>query len=225
MSGIRSGVPGYSALPCRVQPRRRHHCEVLFCSKDELPTKVGVRGLSKDTPLEEIVKTFKEMEFPAMYARPIPPKRFPPGTLFHLKVAHLGKDELKSLYDIAEVLNIPGITIEAWHGKVGPPSATVIRASGTRPLIFTNPGAAFVEQVRIWSAKASAKRSNYSAPTALKRMRQTTDGARWLKAAVLSHHCRLHLNSPGNRLHQLLNATHPLLLLRRRRGAQCPLML
>lgn len=52
-----------------------------FAPQEELPTKVEIWGLPKDIPPEEIVEAFKEMGFPATYARPIPPKRFRPGTL------------------------------------------------------------------------------------------------------------------------------------------------
>lgn len=59
------------------------------------------------------------MEFSAIYARAIPPRRFRPETLFPLKLDDQKADQLRRLYAVDEVLNMWGIVIEAYHGKGG----------------------------------------------------------------------------------------------------------
>lgn len=53
-----------------------------YAPPKERLTKVGIRGLPRDTLPDNIVADFQRMGFVATYARAIPLRRFRPGTIF-----------------------------------------------------------------------------------------------------------------------------------------------
>ncbi|CAG9136398.1 unnamed protein product [Plutella xylostella] len=69
-----------------------------YSLKSELPTKVAIRGLPADTPAEDIQAALRTKGFPVRFVRAIAAARGRPGCLF-----------------------MPGVTIEAWRGRGGPP--------------------------------------------------------------------------------------------------------
>ncbi|GBP53954.1 RNA-directed DNA polymerase from mobile element jockey [Eumeta japonica] len=97
---------------------------------NEHPTKVGVRGLPGDTNIQEILVALQQQDFPATYARRIPPRKNHTVCLFFVKLEHLNEEERERLYAVKEILNIPGITVEAWRGRGCPPNATDVNCDG-----------------------------------------------------------------------------------------------
>ncbi|GBP30480.1 hypothetical protein EVAR_20933_1 [Eumeta japonica] len=85
-----------------------------YTPTNERPTNVGVRGLPGDTNLQEILVALQQLDFPATYARRIPPRRDSSGCLFFVQLKHLNEEELERLYAVKEILNMPGVTLEAW---------------------------------------------------------------------------------------------------------------
>ncbi|GBP70185.1 Nucleic-acid-binding protein from transposon X-element [Eumeta japonica] len=84
---------------------------------NEQPTKVCVRGLPGDTNIQEIMVALQQLDFPATYARRIPPRRDRSGCLFFVQLEHLNEEERTRLYAVKELLNMPGVTMEAWRGE------------------------------------------------------------------------------------------------------------
>ncbi|XP_062531072.1 nascent polypeptide-associated complex subunit alpha, muscle-specific form-like [Bombyx mori] len=73
-----------------------------------MPSKVAVRGLPADTDTADVTNALKELGFPARYARCIRSKRGRPGSVFHVALDHLSKDELARLYSVNELMYLPG---------------------------------------------------------------------------------------------------------------------
>ncbi|GBP37286.1 Nucleic-acid-binding protein from transposon X-element [Eumeta japonica] len=87
----------------------------------ERPTKIGIRGRPVDTAPDAIITALQELGFPVEYARPIPPRKGRPGCLFYARLGHTNQDGLQRLYGVNTLLNMPGVTIEGWRGRAGPP--------------------------------------------------------------------------------------------------------
>ncbi|GBP94375.1 Nucleic-acid-binding protein from transposon X-element [Eumeta japonica] len=102
---------------------RRDHQVTWNCYalEAERPSKVGIRGLPVDTAPDTIVSALQELDFPAEYVRPIPPRKGRPGCLFYARLGLMNQGQLQSLYGVNTLLNMPGITIEGWRGREGPP--------------------------------------------------------------------------------------------------------
>ncbi|GBP30208.1 hypothetical protein EVAR_94516_1 [Eumeta japonica] len=64
-----------------------------YTPTNEHPMKVGVRGLPGDTNLQEILVALQQLDFPATYARHIPPCRDRSGCLFFIQLEHLNEEE------------------------------------------------------------------------------------------------------------------------------------
>ncbi|GBP70190.1 Nucleic-acid-binding protein from transposon X-element [Eumeta japonica] len=94
------------------------------------PTKIGIRGLPVDTAPDAIITALQELGFPAEYARPIPPRKGRPGCLFYARLGHTNQDGLQRLYGVNTLLNMPGVTIEGWRGRAGPPQCHRCQAFG-----------------------------------------------------------------------------------------------
>ncbi|CAH2094955.1 unnamed protein product, partial [Euphydryas editha] len=120
-------VQSYLVSAAAKDPAISWYC---YSPTNELPTKAALRGLPADTPPEEIVKALQEHGFPAQRARPIPPKKGRPGCLFYIQLAHLPQEELAKLYAIEELLNMPGLILEAWRGRTGPSQCHRCQAFG-----------------------------------------------------------------------------------------------
>ncbi|GBP34308.1 Nucleic-acid-binding protein from transposon X-element [Eumeta japonica] len=102
---------------------RRDHQVTWYCYalEAEKPSKVGIRGLPVDTAPDTIVSALQELDFPAEYIKPIPPWKGRPGCLFYARLGHMSQGQLQKLYGVNALLNMPGITIEGWRGREGPP--------------------------------------------------------------------------------------------------------
>ncbi|GBP27351.1 hypothetical protein EVAR_18825_1 [Eumeta japonica] len=96
----------------------------FYTPVNEQLTKVGVRGLPGDTNQQEILAILQELDFPATYARRIPPHRERSGCLFFVQLEHLNEKELGRLYTVNELLNMPTVTVEVWRERGDPPNAT-----------------------------------------------------------------------------------------------------
>lgn len=96
----------------------------------ERPTKVAIRGLPHDTPPEEIKAALEERGFYTTHVRAIPSRRGRPGCLFHVQLEHLDQQELTRLYAVDELLYMPGVIIEIWKGRGGPPQCHRCQAFG-----------------------------------------------------------------------------------------------
>ncbi|GBP31069.1 Probable RNA-directed DNA polymerase from transposon X-element [Eumeta japonica] len=88
-----------------------------YTPTNEHPTKVGVRGLPGDTNIQEILVALQQQDFPATNARRIPPRRHRSGCLFFVQLEHLNEEERERLYAVKEILNMPGVTVEAWRAR------------------------------------------------------------------------------------------------------------
>ncbi|KAJ2939013.1 hypothetical protein O0L34_g18990 [Tuta absoluta] len=99
------------------EPQMAFYC---FTPALERPTKVALRGLPRDTDLEEIKEELLKMGLTMRHGRTIPPKRGRPGCLFFLELDPATKDDLEQLWTTKEFLCLPGITFEAWRGRPGP---------------------------------------------------------------------------------------------------------
>ncbi|CAK1593815.1 unnamed protein product [Parnassius mnemosyne] len=71
---------------------------LCYASREEQPTKMGLRGLPADTGFTEIQEALIQLDFPVTYVRAIPSKRERPGCLFYIKMDHLSTEELNQLY-------------------------------------------------------------------------------------------------------------------------------
>ncbi|GBP72653.1 Nucleic-acid-binding protein from transposon X-element [Eumeta japonica] len=96
----------------------------------ERPTKIGIRGLPVDTAPDAIIKALQELGFPAEYAQPIPLRKRRPECLFYARLGHTDQDGLQRLYGMNTLLNMPGVTIEGWRGRAGPPQCHRCQAFG-----------------------------------------------------------------------------------------------
>ncbi|GBP37989.1 hypothetical protein EVAR_84977_1 [Eumeta japonica] len=104
-------------------------------SLTERPMKNGIPGLPVDSAPDMIVAALQELGFPAENVRPIPLRKDRLGCLFYAGLGHINQEKLQRLYGVNTLLNMPGVTIERWRGRVGPPNVTVARHSGThRPI-------------------------------------------------------------------------------------------
>ena len=81
--------------------------------------KVALRGLPLDTTPEEATAALTELGFKVEYMKQIRTKLGRAGCLFYCIVAN-GPGVAPRLYEITELLCLPGIHIEAWRGKKGP---------------------------------------------------------------------------------------------------------
>lgn len=85
----------------------------------ERSLKVAIRGLPSDTDVELIAADLREQGFEPEYLKNIQARQGKPGSIFYAqfkKTANL----IPAIYDVTEILFMPGITIEAWRGKRGP---------------------------------------------------------------------------------------------------------
>lgn len=87
----------------------------------ERPTKVAIRGLPYETPVEEVVAALQRLGFPAESARALPPAKGKHGCLYFVQLAHMSQELLAALYATTEILCMPGVTVEAWRGGSRPP--------------------------------------------------------------------------------------------------------
>lgn len=85
----------------------------------ERSLKVAIRGLPVNTPPEEIVAELTELGFTPEFVRPIRARQGRPGCLFFAQLARTA-NVTPALYEINELLCMPGVHIEAWRGKKGP---------------------------------------------------------------------------------------------------------
>ncbi|GBP33316.1 Nucleic-acid-binding protein from transposon X-element [Eumeta japonica] len=88
-----------------------------YTPTNEQPTKVCVRGLPGDTNIQEILVALQQQDFPATYARRIPPRKDRFGCLFFVQLEHLNEEERTRLYAVKEILNMPGVTMVAWRDE------------------------------------------------------------------------------------------------------------
>ena len=101
-----------------------------YAPETDLPTKVALRGLTVDTSPSEIQAALEQRGFPVRHVRNIPPRRGRPGCLFFIQLDHLNQEELRRLYATEELLFMPGVGIEAWRGRAGPPQCHRCQAFG-----------------------------------------------------------------------------------------------
>lgn len=105
-----------------VEKKREVPDLLFFCytPAEEMPTKVALRGLPRDTPTEEIRSELEALGLVLRHARTIPPKRGRPGCLFFLELESTPREHLEKLFRTTEFLCLPGVTFEAWRGRKGP---------------------------------------------------------------------------------------------------------
>ncbi|KAJ2937414.1 hypothetical protein O0L34_g19103 [Tuta absoluta] len=91
-----------------------------FTPAAELPTKVALRGIPRDTPMEEIQAELAKMGLTLRHGRSVAAKRGRPGCLFFLELDPTPKEDLEELFRTTEFLCLPGVTFEAWRPRPGP---------------------------------------------------------------------------------------------------------
>ncbi|XP_075989094.1 uncharacterized protein LOC142985062 [Anticarsia gemmatalis] len=86
---------------------------------EERSLKVAIRGLPVDTPPELIAEELTARGFTPEHVRPIQARQGRPGCLYFAQLAR-NKDTVPGIYEVTELLYMPGVKIEAWRGKKGP---------------------------------------------------------------------------------------------------------
>lgn len=84
----------------------------------DLPLKVAIRGLPFDTPLDALKEEFLRLGFTSEYIRSIRAQGDRPGCLLY--GAFTRNSGWQNIYSVTELLNVPGIIIEAWRGRRRP---------------------------------------------------------------------------------------------------------
>ncbi|CAF4946562.1 unnamed protein product [Pieris macdunnoughi] len=85
----------------------------------ERQLKVAVRGVPADTEPEAIMAELRDLGFEPEHAQPIRARKGRPGCIF-LVILRRTPDLTPAIYNVKELLCIPGVTIESWRGKRGP---------------------------------------------------------------------------------------------------------
>lgn len=81
--------------------------------------KVAIRGLPVSTEPQEIEDALRELGYIPEYIRPIRARKGRPGCIY-LAILKNTPDLTPGIYNITELLYMPGIKIEAWRAKKGP---------------------------------------------------------------------------------------------------------
>lgn len=85
----------------------------------EKSRKVAIRGLPVTTTPEEITEALGELGYTAEYVRPIKARKGRPGCIFFAILAN-SADLIPGIYNVTELMFMPGVKIEAWRSKKGP---------------------------------------------------------------------------------------------------------
>lgn len=85
----------------------------------ERSLKVAIRGLPADTKPSDIEDELRILGFLPEYVRPIRARQGRPGCIFFAQLQR-NAETIPAIYEVSELLCMPGITIEAWRGKKGP---------------------------------------------------------------------------------------------------------
>ena len=122
---------GMRFTPASVEEYRtiqRYLCELekterlswfSYALPSELSRKVAIRGLPATTTPDEIIEALGELGYQAEYVRPIRARMGRPGCVFFAVIANT-PDVVPGIYNVTELLYMPGIKIEAWRAKRGP---------------------------------------------------------------------------------------------------------
>ncbi|XP_075991651.1 uncharacterized protein LOC142986982 [Anticarsia gemmatalis] len=86
---------------------------------EERSLKVAIRGLPVGTPPELIAEELTARGFTPEHVRPIQARQGRPGCLYFAQLART-RDAVPGIYEVTELLYMPGVKIEAWRGKRGP---------------------------------------------------------------------------------------------------------
>ncbi|XP_052743890.1 uncharacterized protein LOC128199240 [Bicyclus anynana] len=81
--------------------------------------KVAIRGVPVDTPPADIEQELRNLGFEPELVRAIRARKGRPGCIF-LAILKRTPDTLPKIYEVDELLCMPGVRIEAWRGKKGP---------------------------------------------------------------------------------------------------------
>ncbi|CAF4890953.1 unnamed protein product [Pieris macdunnoughi] len=79
----------------------------------------AVRGVPADTEPEAIMTELRDLGFEPEHSQPIRARKGRPGCIF-LVILRRTPDLTPAIYNVKELLCIPGVTIESWRGKRGP---------------------------------------------------------------------------------------------------------
>ncbi|KAJ2943214.1 hypothetical protein O0L34_g18925 [Tuta absoluta] len=82
------------------------------------PLKVAIRGIPVDTSLDEIAEDLRHQDVEVRYIRQIKARQGRPGCIYFAEVER-SADTRHKIYDIKEILCMPGIRVENWRGKRG----------------------------------------------------------------------------------------------------------
>ncbi|XP_045501455.1 uncharacterized protein LOC123698750 [Colias croceus] len=85
----------------------------------ERSVKVAIRGLPANTEPALVETELRELGFTPEHVRAIPARPGRPGCLMFAQLQRT-PDLIPGIYEVSELLCMPGITIEAWRGRKGP---------------------------------------------------------------------------------------------------------
>ncbi|VVC92579.1 unnamed protein product [Leptidea sinapis] len=89
-----------------------------YSPPEEINVKVAIRGLPTETSTEEITEALNAKQFDVEHIKNIKGTQGRPGSIFYVPLRKT--QNIQSIYGVTELLNMLGITIEAWRGKKGP---------------------------------------------------------------------------------------------------------
>ncbi|XP_039761849.1 kinesin-like protein KIF26A [Pararge aegeria] len=85
----------------------------------ERSLKVAIRGLPADTDPALVEQELRELGYMPEHVRAIPARRGRPGCLMYAQPQRTS-DLTTGIYEVRELLCMPGVIIEAWRGRKGP---------------------------------------------------------------------------------------------------------
>ncbi|CAG4957971.1 unnamed protein product [Colias eurytheme] len=90
-----------------------------YSPEAERSVKVAVRGLPVNTQPDELLAALRELGYDPEFARPIRARKGRPGCLF-LVILKKTPNLTPGIYDVSELMHMPGVIVEAWRSKRGP---------------------------------------------------------------------------------------------------------
>ncbi|XP_049886523.1 lysine-specific demethylase 6B-like [Pectinophora gossypiella] len=90
-----------------------------YALPEEKKLKVAIRGLPVETDTEEIRQAIEEKGYSCEYVKSIRAREGRPGCIYFAQLSR-SPEPAPGIYDVTELLCMPGIKIEAWRGKRGP---------------------------------------------------------------------------------------------------------
>lgn len=96
-------------IECSATETIHWHCYTL---ESEKPSKILIRGLPKDTSIEDIKESLTEKGLTVLSARMIPSMRGRQGCVYHVTLAKMSDIELQKLYSLTELMDMQNLTIE-----------------------------------------------------------------------------------------------------------------